>query len=118
MITTLITALYLGQFIPAGEAIAFLYIYGVALILAEVALVSFGLLFLNGLMSVYIAYAIQSGDMLFFNLPVGWPLVAGVAVMEALMVAVCVYFYLRQKKLKITTGIESMIGQEATVVEW
>jgi membrane-bound serine protease (ClpP class) len=118
MIASLITALYLGQYIPAGEAMSFLYIYGACLILAEVALVSFGLLFLNGLMAIYIAYAIQTGDLLFLGIPIEWPLVFGVAFMEMLMLAVCLFFFLKQRKLKITTGIESMIGQEATVVEW
>jgi membrane-bound serine protease (ClpP class) len=118
MIASLISALYLADMVPAGDAVTFLYIYGGLLLLAEITVVSFGMLFLNALLAFYVAYTIQTGTVLFFGVPLEWPLVFGIAFTELLMIALCVYMLMKHRRLKVTTGTESMIGHEAFIQEW
>ena len=118
MIASLVTALFLSGFASAGEAATFLYIYGAMLLAAELVIVSFGTLALSGALALYVGYAIQTGDNLVFGVPIDWPLIFGIAFIEALAIAISVSFILRNRRLKVTTGKESMIGQKATVVEW
>ncbi len=68
MIASLLVLLYLTGVISASSAIASLYIAGILLIIAELGIVSFGTLALNGLISIYAAYIIQSGNDIIFGL--------------------------------------------------
>ena len=118
MIASLVTTFYLLDFVPAGEAAAFLYIYGVLLLVAEIGVVSFGMLALNGALSIYVGYVIQTGNNTIFGVPLDWPLVFGIAFVEIAAIAICALVIIRHRRQKLTTGTESMIGHKAVVLEW
>ena len=118
MIASLITGLYLTGMASAGEAATFLYIYGALLLAAELVIVSFGTLALSGALAIYVAYTLQTGDNLVFGVPLDWPLLFGIALVEAIAIIVPIVFIIRNRRRKVTTGKESMIGQKAIVTQW
>lgn len=118
MIASLIVLLHLIGFIDANSAITSLYIAGALLLIAELGVVSLGLIALNGLIAFYAAYTLQTGSDVFFGIELGWSVLFGIAFVELAIVGtvVSVHMWLRNKKA--ITGIESMIGTKATVLEW
>ena len=118
MIASLIVALHLLGFVSVETAPTLLYFVGFLLFGAEIAIVSLGLLSINALMAIYAGYAIQIGQDLFFGMPIGWPMFFGIAFVEVVIIFVVVSVHLRLRKVKISTGIESMIGEKAKIIEW
>lgn len=118
MIATLILLLHLAGVIPAGEAINFLYISGVLMLIAEVFVTSLGMLALNGCIAIFIAYALQTGDNAILGVPLDWPFLFGVATLELVLIGVTAALYLHYRHKKVTTGTESMVGETGEVVEW
>ncbi len=118
MIASFITALYLLGIINAKSATTSLVVAGVLLIIAELGVVSFGLLFFNGLIALYAAAMMFTGTDVIFGVNVGWPVLFGIATVEILIIVgvVCVHMWLKGQKT--TTGVEAMIGSIATVVDW
>lgn len=118
MIATLILALHLAGLIPAASAINFLYICGALLIVAEFFVVSMGLIALNGVIALFIAYSLQTGDNLILGVPIDWPFLFGLAFLEVVLIGIVVLVYLRMARRKVTTGTESMVGDSAEIIEW
>ncbi len=118
MIASFIIILQLLGFVSLSSAITSLYIAGILLIIAEVAVVSFGLIALNGVIALYAAYAMQSGSDLIFGIPIGWSVLFGIAFVEISIIASVVAVYMWIRKQKTTTGTEGMIGQSAQIIEW
>ncbi|MCK5374733.1 MAG: hypothetical protein KAJ40_05570 [Alphaproteobacteria bacterium] len=118
MIASIIVFLYLTGAIDANSAIASLYITGALLIIAEIGVVSFGLIALNGIIALYAAYAIQSGNDLIFGLPIGWHLLFGMVFVELSTVFCIIAVHLHLRKQKVVSGTESMINDNATIIEW
>lgn len=118
MIATLILLMHLTGFIPASEAINFLYISGALMIAAELFVTSMGMLALNGLIALFIAYALQTGNNQVLGVPIDWPFLFGVAALEIGLIALTSAVYLHYRNKKVTTGTESMIGTTAEVLEW
>ncbi|MDH5723097.1 MAG: hypothetical protein OEY94_07230 [Alphaproteobacteria bacterium] len=118
MITSIILALHFFGFIPVDGAVSFLYVVGALLLIAEVGVVSFGILAVNGLIALYAAYSLQTGHLMFFNLPVDWGLLFGIAFIEFASLAIAIIIWRKLKNMKSQTGTEGMIGQTATVVNW
>jgi membrane-bound serine protease (ClpP class) len=118
MIATLILFLHLSGFIPADETINFLYISGALLLIAELFVTSMGMLALNGCIALFIAYALQTGDSTLMGIPIDWPFLFGVATLEIVLIGVTVMVYLHYRNKKVTTGLESMIGDTGEVVDW
>jgi membrane-bound serine protease (ClpP class) len=102
----------------AATASTFLYICGGLLLIAEVAVVSFGVLALNGLIALFAAYAIQTGDNLVLGVPIDWSFLFGIAFIEGLIIVAGIYIILKHRNKKPTTGSEGLIGEKAVVVEW
>lgn len=117
MIASLILALHLLGFIPAGEAAIFLFICGAALIVAELALPS-GIAAFNGVLALLVGYALKTGPDSIFGLEIGWGIFFGIAFVELFIVVLSVILIIRYRRQKITTGAEGMVGQKATIVEW
>ncbi|MEZ5919109.1 MAG: NfeD family protein [Alphaproteobacteria bacterium] len=117
MIASLILALHLLDFIPAGEAATFLFICGAALIVAEIALPS-GIAAFNGVLALLVGYALKAGPDSVFGLEVGWGVFFGIAFVEIFILIASVILILRHRRRKATTGAEGMIGQKAAIVEW
>ncbi len=118
MIASFIIILQLLGLISITSAVNSLYIAGILLIISELAVVSFGLIALNGIIALYAAYALQHGSDLIFGAPIGWSVLFGIAFVEiAIIIAsTLVYMWLRNKKTN--TGIEGMIGQNVTIIKW
>ncbi len=118
MITSIVLILHFLGFVSLGNAITFLYITGIMLIIAELGVVSFGILAFNGLIALFAAYSLQSGQVLLFGIPVDWNIVFGIAFVEFACVAAGIYMYLANKNKKTDTGTEGMIGRKAVVIDW
>ncbi|MFP4463667.1 MAG: NfeD family protein [Alphaproteobacteria bacterium] len=118
MIASLIILLHLAGFIDASSAITSLYVTGTILIIAEIGVVSFGLIALNGIIALYAAHTLQSGSDLLFGIPMGWQVLFGIALVEITLIISIVTVYMWIRKQKITGGTESMIGDTATIMEW
>lgn len=118
MIASLIVLLYLAGMISLDSAIISLYVAGILLIIAELGIISFGMIALNGLIALYAAFSLQSGNDMIFGLDTGWPILFGIAFVEAIIIATVVVIHMRIRKQKAASGPEVMIGDKATVIEW
>lgn len=118
MIASLIIALHLMGVITIESATTSLYVAGALLIIAEIGIVSFGLLFMNGVLAIYAGYALQVGRDLIFGIPIGWSVLFGIAFIEFSVISIVVIVHLRLRNMKQITGTESMIGEQATILEW
>jgi len=118
MIASFILILHLLGFMEAEAASNFLFIVGALLIASEFFVPSFGVLTLNALIALFVGYVLRGGDMAVFGIPVDWSLFFGVAVIELGLIVAIVMIYLRFKNRVATTGLESMVGEEARVLEW
>ncbi len=118
MIASLILALHLLGFMSASSASTFLYITGALLIISEFFVASFGIIALNGLLALFVAYSMQTGDNTVLGVPIDWSLLFGIAFIELAIIVFAVMIIQRIRKKKVTTGIEGMIGQKAVVIEW
>lgn len=118
MIASLILFLYFQEYITLDSAYTSLYIAGVFLIIAEIGIVSFGILTLNGLLALYAAFALHMGHQSIFGLEIGWPLMLGITFIELICVITIIAVHMKLRSITTKTGTESMIGQKATVMNW
>ncbi len=118
MIATLIIFLHLTGIVSVESASTSLYVAGVLLLIAEFGVISFGLLALNGAIALYAAYTLQTGTDALFGLDVGWPVLFGIAFVEFFILATVISVHVWLRKQRTTTGVEGMIGEKATVIEW
>ncbi len=118
MIASLIVLLYLAGAISTSSAITSLYVAGALLIIAELGIVSFGMIAFNGLIALYAAYTLQSGSDMLFGFSVGWTILFGIALVESFIIASVITVHTRLHKIKAASGTESMIGDNAVVLEW
>ncbi len=115
---TVILALHFMGFVSLETTVTFLYVIGIAMIIAEIGVVSFGLLAFNGLVALFAAYSLQVGEVLLFGIPVDWNIVFGIGFVEfaCIVSGIAIHFWLRN--LKTDTGTEGMIGAKAIILEW
>ncbi len=118
MIASLILLLHFLGIISPESAYTSLYIAGAILLIAEIGVVSLGLLTINGLLAIYAGFTLQMGNQTMFGIDLGWPLLLGVAFAEFLVIGTVITVYLKIKSTKQATGTESMIGEKATVISW
>ncbi len=118
MIASLILLLHLTGVITLESAVSSLYLVGALLIIAELGIISFGLIAFNGALAIYAAYALQSGSDLIFGVPVGIPTLFSIAFIEFGLIALIVFVHLWLKKQKAITGKQAMIGANVTIIEW
>ena len=118
MIASLIIALHLMGVITIESATTSLYVAGALLIIAEIGIVSFGLLFMNGVLAIYAGYALHVGKDLIFGIPVGWSVLFGIAFIEISVIAIVVIVHMRLRNMRQITGTQSMIGEKATIIAW
>lgn len=118
MIASIITALYLMGIVGGPQAVIFLVVCGVLLLAAEIAVTSFGVLALNGILALFVGYSIHNGADTVLGLPLDWSLLFGIAFVELVFLVISIFIILHYRGKKATTGVESMIGEKAHVVEW
>ncbi len=117
MIASIILFIHYMGLISLESAYTSLFIAGIVLIIAEVGIVSFGLLAVNGLLALYASYSLYNQDSaLAFN--AGWPLFFGVVFTEAVIIIAFIIVMKRIRRIKNTTGTENMIGQKASIIDW
>lgn len=112
----LLLALYALQVLPVNYAGVALIILGVALMATELAMPSFGVLGIGGLV------ALVAGSLILFDTDVpgfGVPgqLVLGVGVASALAFMGVVWLALRARNRPVTTGIDELVGHPATALD-
>lgn len=114
---SILVALFALNMLPIDYAGAGLVLLGIALMVAEVFIGSFGVIGAGGI----VAFAIGSIIMFQSNAP-GFALslslvIAATAVTAAFLVLVFVLL-LRSRRHRVVTGSEAMIGAEGETVEW
>ena len=106
----LLLAAYSVQLLPLNYAGLALLIFGIALIVAEAMIPSFGILGIGGI----IAFSI-GGLMLFDTeieaFQIAMPIIAATATISALLIIVTIKIALKVRKNRVTTGINSLIGE-------
>jgi membrane-bound serine protease (ClpP class) len=112
----LLLALYAFQVLPISYAGLGLILLGIAFMVAEAFMPSFGALGIGGLVAFVV------GSIILFDTEVGdfgvaWPLVAGVAVASAAFFFGVVYLALRARKRAVVSGHEELVGAEGEALE-
>lgn len=112
----LITALFAFQILSVNYAGLALIALGVAMMIAEFFVPSFGALGLGGL----VAFVVGSIILLDTDTPglnLGLPIVAGVATVGGAIVVAIAWFAKRSIGAPVVTGLQAMVGATAEVVE-
>jgi membrane-bound serine protease (ClpP class) len=117
MITSIILACYLLGLIGAKNAAVFLFVSGLMMIASEFMFPS-GIIAFSGLLGLYVAYSLEYGQSLVFGVPLGWGIFFGIAAAEALIAGAFILLILRHRRIKASTGTESMIGHAAEIIDW
>jgi membrane-bound serine protease (ClpP class) len=112
----LLLALYGLQLLPVNYAGLALIILGIAFMIAEAFLPSFGAVGLGGV-AAFVAGALilVDTDLPEFGIPVG--LIATVAVASALLIATTAGIVLRTRRRAVVSGADSLVGGVAEVLE-
>ena len=118
MIASIILILYFIGALSLNTAIVCLYVSGLLLFVAEVGIMSLGLLTLNGLLALYAGFALQTGNTMFMGVEIGWGLLFGIACVEFVLVFAGIWLWRTHKNISPAAGTDAMIGKKATVVEW
>ncbi len=112
----LILALYALQLLPVNYAGLALILLGIALMVAEAFLPSFGVLGLGGIAAfVFGAVILFDTEQPGFAIPLG--LVVGVAVTSALLIAAAGGMALKARRRAVVSGAEELIGSTGEILE-
>ena len=114
---SLIIGLYAMHVLPVDYAGVALILLGIALMVAEAFVPSFGILGLGGTASFLI------GATLLFDtdvpgLGLSWPVIIGTTAVSAGLLAIVLAMAVRAHRRPVVTGEEEMIGIEGEVIDW
>lgn len=112
----LLLALYAFQLLPISYAGLGLILLGVAFMVAEVFMPSFGALGIGGV----VAFVIGSVILFDTDTPgfeISWPLIGIVALTSALFFFAVVYLALKARRRAVVSGSEELIGARGAVLE-
>lgn len=112
----LLLALFALQLMPISYAGLTLIILGIALMVSEAVMPSFGALGLGGL-AAFIIGSIMLIDTDIPGYGISWALIAPVAVTTAAVSFAAVGMALRARKRPVVTGAEQLIGAEGEILE-
>jgi len=111
----LILALYAFQLLPINYAGLGLIILGLAFIVAEAFLPSFGALGIGGIISFVVgSIMLMKTDVAAYGLP--WQLIAGVSAVTLLFFLVVLQLAFRSRQRPVVSGAEGMIGKHGVIV--
>ena len=113
----LLLALYAFQVLPVNYAGLALIALGVAMMVGEMLMPSFGALGIGGI----VAFVVGSIMLMDTDLPgfgIAWQVVGGVALGAALAVLLLIAMLARSQKRPVVTGQEEMIGSRGQVLDW
>jgi membrane-bound serine protease (ClpP class) len=114
---SLLLALYAFHVLPVSYAGLALIALGVAMMVGEAMLPSFGALGLGGI----VAFVVGSVMLLDTDAPgfgVSWELIGAVALSASLLLMLMMTMLARSHRRATVTGMEAMPGQRARVVDW
>jgi membrane-bound serine protease (ClpP class) len=113
----LLLALYAFHVLPIDYSGLGLMVLGLALMVAEAFVPSFGVLGLGGIA----AFVIGSVMLIDADVPgfaVAWPLVGGVALTAGVLVLAIGLVVMRSRQRPVVSGTEEMIGSTGPVIRW
>ncbi len=114
---SLLLALYAFHVLPVNYAGLALLLLGVALMVSEAFVPSFGVLGLGGAA----AFVIGSVMLLDTDVPgygISWKLIGSIAVVSAAVFLAVILLLMRARRRAVVSGPEEMIGSKGRVVEW
>ncbi|MGW8248769.1 MAG: NfeD family protein [Acidiferrobacterales bacterium] len=112
----IVLALYAVQALPINYAGLALIILGIAFMVAEVFVPSFGALGIGGVIA-FVAGSIMLMDSEVEGYEVYWPAILGIAVAGALGFAAIGGFAVRARNKKVVSGMEEMVGLSGRALE-
>jgi membrane-bound serine protease (ClpP class) len=114
---SLLLALYAFQVLPVNYAGLALIGLGLALMVAEMLVPSFGALGIGGI----VAFVVGSIMLMDTDAPgfgISWQVVGGVSLAAASLLLLLMWTLARSQRRPVVTGQEEMIGSRARVVDW
>jgi membrane-bound serine protease (ClpP class) len=114
---SLVLALYAFQVLPVNYAGLALIGLGIAMMVGEMLMPSFGALGIGGI----IAFVVGSIMLIDIEAPgygISWQLIGGVALAAASMLLLLMTMFARSRQRPVATGQEEMVGSRARVIEW
>lgn len=114
---SLLLGLYALQELPLDYAGLALLVLGIAFMIAEAFLPSFGVLGFGGIA----AFVIGAAMLIDTDIPqyqVSWPVIVGMAAVSAAFLILFVGYAWRSQTRKVRSGVEQLIGSEAIVLDW
>jgi membrane-bound serine protease (ClpP class) len=114
---SLLLALYAFQVLPVNYAGLALIGLGIAMMVGEMLMPSFGALGIGGI----VAFVVGSIMLIDIEAPgygISWQLIGGVALAAASMLLLLMTMFARSRQRPVTTGQEEMMGSRARVIEW
>jgi membrane-bound serine protease (ClpP class) len=114
---SLLLALYSFQVLPVNYAGLALIGLGIAMMVGEMLMPSFGALGVGGI----IAFVVGSIMLMDTDLPgfgISWQVVGGVALTAALLLMLMMTMLARSQRRAVVTGQEEMIGSVGQVLDW
>jgi membrane-bound serine protease (ClpP class) len=112
----LLVALFAFQVLPVNYAGLGLMLFGVALMIAESFVPSFGILGIGGL-AAFVFGSIMLMDSDVPGFAISQSLIGGVATAAGLSILGIIFMLMRARKRPVVTGSEGMLGQTAEVLE-
>jgi membrane-bound serine protease (ClpP class) len=110
---SLILAFYAFQTLPINYAGLLLILFGIILFIAEIKVISYGLLSVGGVISMFLgSLMLMDTDVPYMNLSLN-VIIPTVLLMGALA-ALVVHLAIRSHKLKVVSGMEGMVGETGT----
>jgi membrane-bound serine protease (ClpP class) len=114
---SLVLALYAFQVLPVNYAGLALIGLGVAMMVGEMAMPSFGSLGIGGILA-FVAGSVMLIDIDAPGYGISWQLIGGVALAAASLLLLLITMVTRSRRRPVTTGQEEMVGSQAQVIEW
>jgi membrane-bound serine protease (ClpP class) len=114
---SLLLALYAFQVLPVNYAGLALIGLGIAMMVGEMLMPSFGALGVGGI----VAFVVGSIMLMDTDLPgfgISWQVVGGVALTAALLLMLMMTMLARSQRRAVVTGQEEMIGSVGQVLDW
>lgn len=114
---SLLLALYAFQVLPVNFAGLALIALGIALMVAEMLLPSFGVIGVGGI----VAFVVGSILLMDTDAPgfgISWHVVGGVSLGAASLLMLLIAMFARSRQRPVVTGREQMVGSPATVIDW
>ena len=117
-VISLVAGLFALNVLPINAAGIVLMALGVAFIVAEMFVPSFGILGIGGLTAFVFGSAILFDTDHMLGIGLDWEVIGGIAAIGLLVVGLSIWLTVNVYRKRVTTGTESLMGDNATVIEW